>query len=215
MDEPSASNTELGLPFSSVMLTLRISTVRSPLCGMCRLGMSPACWPSGASIPCFLLPGLKWPPAEVKGGSHLPTACTWIACSPGGRPLTETLISTPCAVWVRLTEPTSLPSLPFIGALAVCAAAGRAALRSRMVTKTGLRNIIRSLLLKRRKTALNIGGIADFTVGGNLCRDIQRPGARNGANQLLCRCYGRRASAAPDRLGLSLRRQAVKRARPG
>src|SRR6185437_14417832 len=60
-------------------------------------------------MPCFLLPGLKWPPALVKGGSHLPTACTWKACSPGGNPLSESASSTPSGNWVSLTEPTSAP----------------------------------------------------------------------------------------------------------
>ena len=36
-------------------------------------------------MPCFLAAGLKCPPAEVNGGSHLPTAWTWKACSPRAR----------------------------------------------------------------------------------------------------------------------------------
>src|SRR3569833_2970183 len=47
--EPSASNTEFGLPFSSVTAALSTSIDRSPLCGMCRFGLSPACAPSLAA----------------------------------------------------------------------------------------------------------------------------------------------------------------------
>src|SRR5579864_6393018 len=40
--------------------------------------------------------GLKWPPAVVNAGpSHLAFWCTCAACSPGGRPLTFSWITTP------------------------------------------------------------------------------------------------------------------------
>src|SRR5882757_2908293 len=121
--EPSASNTELGWPLTSEIMGLAISTVSSPLAGMYRLGMSPACDPSAASMPCFLLAGLKCPPALVKGGSHLPTAWTWKACSPAGTPFTVSLSRTPCGVCSSATCPTSLPLVSFSDALAVWARA--------------------------------------------------------------------------------------------
>src|SRR4029078_3569273 len=134
--EPSGSSTEFGLPFSRVIAVFKTSTVRSPLCGICRLGISPACCPSGDSIPCFFAPGLKCPPADVKGGSHLPTAWTWNACSPGGSPLSDALINTPCVVCVRLTEPTSLPSAFFMTTDAVCAVAESVEPKSAMAATT-------------------------------------------------------------------------------
>src|SRR5262245_50433108 len=84
--------------------------------------MSPAWDPSGASIPCFFLSGLKCPPADIKGGSHLPMPWTWKACSPAGKPFTERAISTPPGVWVNVALPTSLLSLSFRVAFALCAA---------------------------------------------------------------------------------------------
>src|SRR6185437_11730108 len=69
-------------------------------------------------------PGLKWPPAELNGGSHLPTAWTWNACSPAGRPLTTSFNSTPAGDWMSSAVPTTLPSASLRDALAVCAAAG-------------------------------------------------------------------------------------------
>jgi hypothetical protein len=39
--------------------------------GTCRLGMSPACGPSGFNRPCLVESGSKWPRADLKsGGSH-------------------------------------------------------------------------------------------------------------------------------------------------
>src|SRR6185437_581884 len=128
--EPSASNTELGWPLTSEIAGLATSTASSPLGGTCRLGMSPAWGPSEASIPCFLPPGLKCPPALVKGGSHLPTACTWKACSPAGMPFTDSLSSTPCGVWIRSTVPTSLPVLSLRTAFAISAWAEIAAVQA-------------------------------------------------------------------------------------
>src|SRR5690348_18032467 len=77
-------------------------------------------------MPCFLPAGLKCPPALVKGGSHLPTACTWKACSPAGNPLTASAISTPDGVCVSVAIPASLPSAVLSAAFALCAEAGRA-----------------------------------------------------------------------------------------
>src|SRR6185312_1267959 len=100
--------------------------------GMCRFGMSPACWPSADIMPCFLLPGLKCLPAELNGGSHLPTAWTWNACSPAGRPLTASFTSTPAGDWMSSAVPTALPSASLRDALAVCAAAGAMAASAAM-----------------------------------------------------------------------------------
>src|SRR6185295_4056539 len=83
-----------------------------------------------AAMPCFAPPGLKCPPALVKGGSHLPTAWTWKACSPAGMPFTDSLSSTPCGVWTRSTVPTSLPLLSLRSAFAVSAWAGIAAVQA-------------------------------------------------------------------------------------
>src|SRR5262245_26233878 len=91
---------------------------RCRLSGLRTLAMSPACWPSLLSLPCFFCSGLKWGPAEVKGGSHLPTACTWKACSPGGRPLSASAIRTPERVCVSSAVPTSLPSADLSSAAA-------------------------------------------------------------------------------------------------
>src|SRR5690242_19466346 len=119
--EPSASNTDVGWPLTSEIAGLATSTASTPLGGTCRLGMSPAWGPSAAAMPCFAPPGLKCPPALVKGGSHLPTAWTWKACSPAGMPFTDSLSSTPCGVWTRSTVPTSLPLLSLRTAFAVSA----------------------------------------------------------------------------------------------
>ena len=59
-----------GVPVTAALTT---STDNSPLCGTCRFGMSPAC-PSPDIMPCLWPPGLKCPPAESNGASHLPTA---------------------------------------------------------------------------------------------------------------------------------------------
>src|SRR6185312_8592708 len=128
--EPSASNTDVGWPLTSEIAGLATSTASSPLGGTCRLGMSPAWGPSVAAMPCFALPGLKCPPALVKGGSHLPTAWTWKACSPAGMPFTDSLSSTPCGVWTRSTVPTSLPLLSLRTAFAVSAWAETAAVQA-------------------------------------------------------------------------------------
>ena len=50
----------------------------------------------------------------------------WNARSPGGMPLSESLIKTPAGVCARSTMPTSLPLLSLSVALADCAAAGKA-----------------------------------------------------------------------------------------
>jgi hypothetical protein len=59
----------------------------------------------------------------MNGGSHFPMPWTWKACSPAGKPFTESAISTPAGVWVNVAPPTSLPSLSLSAALALCAVA--------------------------------------------------------------------------------------------
>src|SRR5690349_15371222 len=78
-------------------------------------------------MPCFLLSGLKCPPADVNGGSHLPVPCTWKACSPAGKPFSDNLIKTPCGSCVSSALPTSLPCASLSDALLDCACAEPAA----------------------------------------------------------------------------------------
>jgi hypothetical protein len=71
-DVPCALNTECGSCCFSVMNLLTNSDFASPEAETVMFGRSPACGPSGAMVPCFLLSGLKCTPAEVNGGSQVP-----------------------------------------------------------------------------------------------------------------------------------------------
>src|SRR6187399_2414055 len=77
-------------------------------------------------MPCFSLPGLKCGPADSNGGSHLPTAWMWNACSPAGSPLASSLSRTPAGACESSTVPTCLPLLSLSTALPDWAAAGSA-----------------------------------------------------------------------------------------
>src|SRR5688572_18307950 len=95
-----------------------------PLASTVTLFMSPACGPSGCCMPCFLLAGLKWPPALVNGASHFGTAWKCTACSPGGRPFTSRLIDTPPPVAGEIVAvPTELPLASFRSTCFICAVA--------------------------------------------------------------------------------------------
>src|SRR5262249_23206610 len=61
-----------------------------------------------------------------EGGSHLPTAWKWKACSPGGNPLSESLSRTPAGVCDSEIVPTSCPVVSLSAAFADCATAGTA-----------------------------------------------------------------------------------------
>jgi hypothetical protein len=127
---------EFGLPFSSVIAVLTISARNSPDAGTIRFGMSPACRPSAAIMPCFLAVGLKCPPAEVNGGSHLPTAWTWKACSPGAMPLSASRSSTPCGPSLSAMVPTPAPLALFSVTVAVSAIAGAARARAAAIGRS-------------------------------------------------------------------------------
>ena len=60
-------------------------------------------------------------PAEVKGASHLPTACTWKPCSPGGSSVNLAEIFTPSGVSTSVAPPTFVPRASFSSARAVAA----------------------------------------------------------------------------------------------
>ena len=98
-----------------------------PLASTVKFIMSPACGPSGFCMPCFLFAGLKWPPALVNGASHFGTAWKWIACSPGGRPLTSRSIETPPPLAGEIIAmPTELPLASLRSTCFICAdTAGR------------------------------------------------------------------------------------------
>src|SRR6185436_20917241 len=73
-------------------------------------------------MPCFLLAGLKWPPALVNGASHLGTAWKCNACSPGGRPFKSRAIDTPPPVAGEIiATPTELPLASFRSTCFICA----------------------------------------------------------------------------------------------
>src|SRR5579872_2699394 len=83
-------------------------------------------------MPCFLPVGLKWPPAEVNGGSHLAVWWMWMACSPGGRFLASSLIVTPLPPLfsVMVAVPTLWPLASARFTLTLLAAESAAALRT-------------------------------------------------------------------------------------
>ena len=107
---PPLVNTECASPSASGMPGAVTVAFALPFSSTVKFGMSPAWAPSGFCMPCFLLSGLKWPPADLKSGpSHFAVWWTWMACSPGDRSWTASLIETPFAAAVSVAVPTSLP----------------------------------------------------------------------------------------------------------
>src|SRR5215212_11959285 len=147
IDAPSRSRRLLA-PWDRVRPAAMASTTALPSEKAWRFGRSPACGPPASWKPCFLLSGLKCPPAEVNGDSHWPTAWRWNPCGPGGRPLRSPLRSTPWGVSVRVIVPIILPSRSFICAVALSPVAEYAAEArpSAQTTLITLRSFMASLL---------------------------------------------------------------------
>ena len=69
---PPLAKIELGAVGLSVTRGSMTVPLAVPSAPTVKFGMSPACGPSGFSMPCFFMSGLKWPPADAKSGpSHL------------------------------------------------------------------------------------------------------------------------------------------------
>src|SRR5438128_71785 len=122
IDAPSPSSSAF-FP-RSVTYGKRNSKVNRPDAGVLMLGRSPRCGPLGFLNPCWWPSGLKCGPAVVNGGSHRPTACTWMACSPSPSSLTVPRMSRPAYVSVSVIVPTRPPTKSRIMAVAVALNAG-------------------------------------------------------------------------------------------
>src|SRR5579871_6661906 len=97
-------------------------------------GMSPLWWPIGFRVPCCLALGLKWPPAVLKSGaSHLGFWWMWTACSPKGRFLRLTFMTTsPFLPDRKVALPASSPALVLMGTVMAFLALARAGTARRL-----------------------------------------------------------------------------------
>ena len=74
---PSLENKELAASFSNVTRSLTNVASTVPSSFTSKFSISPLCGPSGWSMPCFLLSGLKCPSADSNhGASQIPFS--WI-----------------------------------------------------------------------------------------------------------------------------------------